>query len=166
MRLSCRRVWLETMGQGEMMPLTFGFSSNGHGVDYVAVDHVTGGELISAVRSIVARDLAARPVYYSFVDFDGVSRVDVSAHQLRELVALSAWASQSVPKGHVVAIYAESAAPFALAQMWQALVSAIGWETGVFRERAAAFSWLQEQVAAGFDFRVSVEDLAAHRDPR
>jgi hypothetical protein len=94
---------------------------------------------------------------YAFFDFDDVTEVAISTAELRDVADMGIKASQQMPKGTVVAIYAKDDLPFALARMWQVFVDQTGWETAAFRERPEAVLWLQSRVAVKFGIQAVVE---------
>jgi hypothetical protein len=105
-------------------------------------DVLTGRELIETTRRLVETGDAIRGVRYTLVLFDEVTRVDVSADDIRRLVEVDKDLMLLIPQT-VIAIVAPKDEMFGLSRMWEMMVGVPGWETRVFRSRAEAEAWLQ-----------------------
>ena len=132
------------------MPVAVEFLNAGRGVFSRASGHLDGAELVKAAAKINASHVEARPILYSFFDFDGITGLTLSATQIHEVADLGIAASRISNPGRVCAIHARNDLQFGLARMWQTFVAETAWETDVFRERAEAVGWVRKRVASIF----------------
>jgi hypothetical protein len=139
------------------MALNIKYLDGGLGVFAEAAGNLTGSELLTAVTEVNSRNLADKPILYTFFDFNGVMAVSISTDHVRAAAHLAIKGARDQSARRVVAIYAQDDLPFALARMWQILVKETGWETYVFRQRLEAMKWLQERVGANHGLHVALD---------
>jgi hypothetical protein len=135
---------------------TFGYSSEGRGVEYKALGWLTGNELIGAMRTFASR-LEEKPIVFSFGDFGNITAVDVMDRHHREMASICIDAARRLPTTRVIAIHAAEDASFEMARKWQKSVAETRWKIAIFRERSQAVAWLKERVSETFNFEVSLE---------
>jgi hypothetical protein len=137
------------------MALAVAYSDDGHGVIYTASGKIRGEELVDAQSDVESR--FSGQIWYSLLDFDEVSEVDIATAHLKQLAEQAISSSKSGEPGRVVGIYAKDDLPFALSRMWMIYVEHGGWETCVFRERHEAIAWIRTRVAKKFSMAISLE---------
>ena len=139
------------------MALNVKYLDGGLGVFAEVSGNLNGSELLTAVTEVNSRNLAEKPILYTFFDFNGVMAVNISIDQVRAAADLAVKGSRTQSARRVVAIYAQDDLPFALARMWQVLVNETGWETYVFRQRPQATIWIQERVGANHGLQIALD---------
>jgi len=102
---------------------------------------LTGIEIIETTRKLVESGDAVRRVHRTLVLFDQVTKVDVSADDVRRLIEVDRSLVELIPRT-AIAIVAPKDELFGLSRMWEMMVGVPGWETRVFRSRADAEAWL------------------------
>lgn len=102
---------------------------------------LTGLELIETKRNLVKTGDAVRRVRRALVLFDQVTKVDVSADDVRRLIQVDRSLAEFIPRT-AIAIDAPEDELFGLSRMWEMMVGVPGWETRVFRSRCDAEAWL------------------------
>jgi hypothetical protein len=140
------------------MPVQTRYTDEGKGVILTLSGELTGRDVLTAYHEMHARDLAAQPFLYGLVDANGVTAMNVRTQDLYDIANQDiAAARRRGSTVAVVGIYAKDDATFGLARMWEVLVAASGWDTGVFRERSEAVAWLKQHVAVRFGIAPSLE---------
>ncbi len=129
------------------MPIDITYMDGRKGAVFAGSGRLKGAEFIAADNEIFARDFATDPLLYVLFDTDHATAVDVTSDDVRAIAEQDLRVSGHVPD-LVIAIYAQESLTFGLARMWQTYVQQSGWVTNVFRDRAAAVTWLKGEVAA------------------
>jgi hypothetical protein len=104
---------------------------------------LTGPELVSTTRSLVENEDAARRVDTVLVLLEEITRLDVSADDIRKIVEIDRRLAELIPRA-VVAIVASKDEVFGMSRMWEMMVEFTGWKTRVFRTRTEADAWLAD----------------------
>jgi len=104
---------------------------------------LTGAELVSTTRSLVENEDAARRVDTVLVLLEEITRLDVSADDIRKVVEIDRRLVELIPRA-VVSIVAPKDDVFGMSRMWEMMVEFTGWKTRVFRTRTEADAWLAE----------------------
>ena len=103
---------------------------------------LTGLELIETTRKHVESGDAVRGVRRTLALFDEVTKMEVSAEDVRRLIEVDKSLMELIPLT-TIAIVAPKDELLGLSRMWEMMVGVPGWETRVFRSRSEAESWLQ-----------------------
>jgi len=103
---------------------------------------LTAPEIIDATRKLVKCGNDIRDVRLTLVLFDQVTKVEVSADDVRRLSEVDKRLMRLIPRT-AIAIVAPKDELFGLSRMWEMLVGIPGWETRVFRTAAEAETWLR-----------------------
>jgi len=109
---------------------------------------LTGVEIIETTRKLVESGDAVRRVRRTLVLFDQVTKVDVSADDIRRLIEVDRSLVELIPRT-IIAIVAPKDELFGLSRMWEMMVGVPGWETRVFRSRPDADAWLSTAPGPG-----------------
>lgn len=128
------------------MPIQVRELDGGAGIEVVATGTVSGAEIIAAHDEIYS-DRNLRRQRYQIVDRSHCAAYRVSADEVREIARLDG-AAANVNPGIVIAVVSGDDVQFGVSRMWQAYAEAGDFVTQVFRDRAAAERWVQEQLAA------------------
>ena len=139
------------------MTVSYRLLSDGRGVEFKVLHRLTMTELLGVHSDIhSSRDFAARPLLYVWFEFgDEVSRVDISAAELRSAAAAVIETARPQAVKRATAIYAKNDEPFARSREWQSYIAPIV-EVEVFRDRAAALEWLRKRVAEQHGLRIEL----------
>ena len=102
---------------------------------------LTGGELVATTRGMVEDGLSFSKVDRVLVLLDEVTRLEVRADHVTEVVELDRRLVHFIPRA-LVAIVAPKDEVFGMARMWEMMVVFTDWKTQVFRFRKDADEWL------------------------
>ena len=112
-------------------------------------------EYLSVLRDHLTADKEKFKRYrYSLSDYTAVTKVEVSADDVRLIAKLSVYASNLNPE-LVVAIVADRDVSYGLSRLWQLSTDESEWEILVFRSRDDAEAWLRERCRERF----GIDDL-------
>lgn len=128
------------------MPYTTEFIQGGRGMVHTGAGVLTGEELIEGSLRLRAEMLRGGRVEYGMSDLTAVTELRVTADDLRRLAEAQLVTAQILPRA-IAAVVAPSDHIFGMARMWEAYADATGWDTRVFRDRASAEQWIEEQLA-------------------
>jgi phosphopantothenate synthetase len=104
---------------------------------------MTGPELIATTRRVVEDEEAARRVDTVLVLLEDITRLEVSADDVRQVVEIDRRMVQLIPRARV-AIVAPKDEVYGMSRMWEMMVEFTGWDTRVSRTRPEADAWLAE----------------------
>ena len=127
------------------MPFTTHFTPDGLGVIQVGEGVVTGAELLAHTMEISRRSERVMAIRYGFVDLARTARLDMTPAQVRAVADEGAKIAALASSGVAVAVAASSDHVYGVARMWEFHSDGNGFETWVFRDRAAAIAWLRER---------------------
>jgi hypothetical protein len=103
---------------------------------------LTGPEIIETTRKLVEGRDVVSDVRLTLVLFDRVTKVNVSADDVRRLIEVDKRLMRRIPRTGI-AIVVPKDELFGLSRMWEMMVGIPGWETRVFRSAAEAEAWLR-----------------------
>lgn len=115
----------------------------GEVLEYTCTGAVEGPDLVSANREALD-DPRFPGLRYQLCDMEQVSTFEVGADDIRRIVSIDQEAARRAPGIERVAIACAGDLIYGFARMYELTLggTAPGWETGVFRTRAEATSWL------------------------
>lgn len=113
------------------------------GIHHVGTGVVTGAEIIEACRASTQLVQNTENFHYEFIDFSGVSELQISESDLQRIIAQDFYAAIFRPEA-VIVIVAPRDDIFETMKEWDRRIQGIGWLTHIARERAEAERWLQE----------------------
>jgi hypothetical protein len=117
----------------------------GRGMVRVWTGAVAASELTAAtVADYLGRENWPK-VEYFISDFTGVTDLQATTDEIRELSSVEARTATFVP-GLAMAVVAPSDFMYGMARMWQVFAQETGWSVGVFRSRAEADAWVRELI--------------------
>jgi len=122
---------------------TWRYVDEGQGLELEGTGIVLGTELLQANQEMLAEQERLRRVRYALVVFDAAAKMELSAEEIRQIVAQDRLMSRWMPKLSL-AIVAHEDLQFGLSRMWEGYVLGVGWRTAVFRVRAEAEIWLHQ----------------------
>jgi hypothetical protein len=100
-----------------------------------------GHDFIAADMELLAMPEQLAKCRYVIMDFTSISRMNISASDVRQIADLEVRMAAVQP--HVaVAVVAPTDVAFGLSRMWEVLAEKTGWETMVFRTRQEAEDWV------------------------
>ncbi len=123
------------------MPRTITYRPEGAHVDYSGI--VTGVDLFGVNDEVFGHDYPGGP-RYALLDFTAAERVDVTTGDLQRVAEEDRRDAGRIA-GVAVVIVAPQTLVFGLARMWEGLVDAEAFDSGVVRTRAEAAKWLAER---------------------
>jgi hypothetical protein len=132
------------------MPYISSYVDGGKGMHKTGTGVVTGAELFAVALSDPMDEGRARQLRYGLSDFSGVTDMQVTPGQIRQLVEINRKMASLTPGG-IVAVVAPDALSYALSRLWHTLSDDLGWTTNVFHTRPDAIAWLRKQLLAQDD---------------
>jgi hypothetical protein len=132
------------------MPYISSYVDGGKGMHKTGTGVVTGAELFAVALSDPMDEARARQLRYGLSDFSGVTDMQVTPGQIRQLVEINRKMASLTPGG-IVAVVAPDALSYALSRLWHTLSDDLGWTTNVFHTRPDAIAWLRKQLLAQDD---------------
>jgi hypothetical protein len=127
------------------MGYTTEFIDDGRGMIHTGEGVLTGEDLIAGSMRLRAEMKRGGRVEYAMSDLSAVTEMRATPDDLRQLAEAQLVTAQILPKA-LAAVVAPHDHVFGMARMWEAYADATGWETRVFRDRASADRWLEEQI--------------------
>lgn len=125
------------------MPVTVEELDDGRGVRFHAFGELTDAEFLTTVEAHLRAEDVGK-YRYNLSDFTAVETVKLSSRAIFRSAELGR--DSAVRRDLVMAVVADRDFLFGLARMWQAFARSTGWETGVFRSRTEAATWLRDEV--------------------
>lgn len=125
------------------MPYTTELSDDCMGIRHAGTGPVTGAEILEACRATTQLRQNTENFHYEFIDFSGVSELQISQDELERIIAQDFYAAIFRPEA-VIVIVAPRDDLFETMKEWERRIQGIGWLTHIARERAEAERWLQE----------------------
>ena len=126
------------------MPIEIKFLEGGLGVEIIAYDLVTGDEIIEANNRVYSHDAFAT-LKYQLIDRTNCTDFQVSNEDIEKIAAQDIEAAMTNPH-IIVAFVSTTDLQYGITRMYQAHVGERGFLTGLFRDRASAQQWLEEQL--------------------
>jgi hypothetical protein len=124
------------------MPATLTAAKDGHGYLITGKGALTGPDILTLKAGVDADPTAPRDLAYWLVDLTGVTELQLSGQDFRDIVTIDRRLARRMPAA-AVAVVAPKDVAFGLARMWEILADDIGWPTGVFRDVREAEAWIR-----------------------
>lgn len=126
------------------MSYTIEYTADGKGVYRMGEGVVTGAELVEAALSESSDETRARGLRWGLIDLSRVTRLAVTAADLRAISEANLRLASLTPRV-VVGVVTGGNGVFSTVQMWQAMAKATGWKIEVFQSRAEAEAWIRQE---------------------
>jgi hypothetical protein len=127
------------------MPIEIKFVGAGLGVEFIAKDLVTGAEIIEANKRVYRHKTLSK-LRYQLIDRTNCTEYQVSNEEIEKIAAQDTEAAMNNPD-IIEAFVATTDLQYGITRMYQALVGEHGFQTGLYRDRASAQKWLEDQLA-------------------
>lgn len=128
--------------------------ANGHGVLFACSGNVDAKELAEAKRRLPERFPTMASWYFCVVDLSPVDNLTASSTDMDLLVEQDLRFAKIARPRLPFAVIARSDYAFGVSRMWQSVSDVTEWQTAIFRERAAAESWIRKTVRATFEMEL------------
>jgi hypothetical protein len=133
----------------QTLPISFRYTDDLKGVVLTASGRTTGSEFISVANEVLAGQDQSKCLRHALADLIEITDFDVSAAEIREIVALSRKRMELAPHPVAVAIAASKRVVLGMARMWELLVDWDGWNIRICESLLEAENWLKEEMARG-----------------
>jgi hypothetical protein len=127
------------------MPVSYTISDHGCYVEFVAVGHVTGAEIIEQ-KLAMSRDQLIKPGFLELCDFTAVTGIEAEP-DFFEAIARATEVNQDAHRNGRTAIIVSRADFFDMARQFERTVAGFGMTVIVFNHRDTAMLWLGRRVA-------------------
>ncbi len=127
------------------MPIDILFVEGGLGVEIIAQELVTGDEIVEANDRVYRHEAFAK-LRYQLIDRTNCTDFQVSNEEIEKIAAQDIEAAMTNPH-MIMAFVCTTDLQYGITRMYQAHVGERGFLTGLFRDRASAQQWLQDQLA-------------------
>jgi hypothetical protein len=126
------------------MTIQINYLDNGIGIEIIASEIVTGGQIIKAHKEIYNQENLKKQKY-QIIDRTNCLKYQVTSEEIEKIAEIDNKASEINPNIKI-ALVSPTSLQFGMSRMWQAYISDNRFVTRIFQDRKSADEWIKLQL--------------------